>query len=239
MGQTDNESDARHPSGGGGPDLSGPDLSGPDDMGVAKRPGESITVCLMRHAKSDWDHAMLSDHDRPLNERGRRDAPRMARWLAQRGYLPDLILASTAARVRQTIEGLLSVWTHRPLVLTSSSLYLASPTTIREHLLCDAILPDGHRPRVAMVVAHNPGIEELTSQWLGMPTRMPTAAVAIFQCEPLRPEDLAGPRPRRFIALGLPKEIDLDDEATGSGPDRKRPKDARGDRPGSRGGRSS
>lgn len=206
---------------------------------MASPPRASITVCLMRHAKSDWGHAMLSDHDRPLNERGRRDAPRMARWLAQRGCLPDLILASTANRVRQTIEGLLSVWTHQPLVLTSPSLYLASPTTIREHLLCDAILPDGHRPRVAMLVAHNPGIEVLTSQWLGTPTRMPTAAVAIFQCEAFRPEDLAGPRPRRFIALGLPKEISLDDEATDLGSDRDPPRGSGGKGPGSRGGCSS
>ncbi len=224
MGRIDNESGVQH---------------SPEGSGMASRPRESVTVCLMRHAKSDWGHAMLSDHDRPLNERGRRDAPRMARWLAQRGCLPDLILGSTANRVRQTIEGLLSVWTHQPLVLTSSSLYLASPTTIREHLLCDAILPDGHRPRVAMLVAHNPGIEELTSQWLDTPTRMPTAAVAIFQCEPFQPEDLAGPRPRRFLALGLPKEIALDEESTGSGSDRNRPLDSRGERPGSRGGRSS
>jgi phosphohistidine phosphatase len=173
----------------------------------------TITVCLMRHAKSDWDDPALSDHDRPLNARGRRDAPRMARWLAGRGFLPEVILGSTAVRVRQTIEGLLSVWTHDPLVLFSQSLYLASASTLREHLVCEAVGRDGRRPRAVMLIAHNPGIESLTSQWVGVPTRMPTAAVAIFRCEAFRPDDLAGPRVRDVIEVARPKEIVLDGES--------------------------
>lgn len=169
--------------------------------------GGSITIGLMRHAKSDWADPTLGDHDRPLNARGRRDAPRMATWLARQGFVPEVILGSTAERVQQTIAGLLDAWTHQPFIWISSSLYLASATTIREHLLCEAILPDGRRPRTVLVIAHNPGIESLVSHWIGSPTRMPTAAIAIFQCEPLRPDDLSGPHPRRLIGLYRPKEI--------------------------------
>ena len=169
----------------------------------------SITIGLMRHAKSGWDDPQLADHDRPLNARGRRDAPRMAKWLAENRFLPEVILGSTAERVRQTITGLLDVWTHEPCVWTSSTLYLASAGTLREHLMCEAVLPDGRRPKTVLLIAHNPGIESLASYWAGGPTRMPTAAVVIFQCEPLRPEDLTGPCPRRMLALGRPKEIDL------------------------------
>ena len=64
------------------------------------------TLILMRHAKSDWGHAGLADHDRPLNARGTRDAPRMGAWLRGKGHLPDEVLCSTATRTRQTLEGL-------------------------------------------------------------------------------------------------------------------------------------
>ncbi len=53
---------------------------------------------LFRHAKSDWGNPGLDDHDRPLNDRGVRDAPRMARGLAETGFRPEVILSSTALR---------------------------------------------------------------------------------------------------------------------------------------------
>jgi len=186
----------------------------------------SINICLMRHAKSDWDDPSLGDHDRPLNKRGRRDAPRMARWLAAKGYLPEVILGSTAVRVRQTIDGMLGVWNHEssdsatdgPLVMLSQSLYMATPSTIADHIASDAITAQGHRPKTVLLVAHNPGISQLVSGWSGVATHMPTAAVAIFQCEPLSPDDIGGPRVRRMIDLGRPKE--LGDDGAESGTDR-------------------
>jgi len=60
------------------------------------------TLYLMRHAKSSWDYPELSDHDRPLNARGRRDAPLMGRQLLSRDVSLDLILSSTAARALTT-----------------------------------------------------------------------------------------------------------------------------------------
>lgn len=62
------------------------------------------TIYFVRHAKSSWDDPMLADHDRPLNPRGRRDAPHMAARLADLGVRPDGILTSTARRARQTAE---------------------------------------------------------------------------------------------------------------------------------------
>jgi len=165
------------------------------------------TLGLMRHAKSDWADENLSDHDRPLNGRGRRDAPTMARWLAAQRFLPEVILASTATRVRQTVEGLLSVWTHEPLVLFSQSLYLPSPRTIIEQVCCEALRADGRRPAAALVIAHNPAMEQLVSQLAGAATRMPTAAVALFECEGLDGATLHRLQARRCIAVGRPKEI--------------------------------
>ena len=61
-----------------------------------------IRLALVRHAKSDWGDPWLEDHARPLNDRGRRDGPRMARRFAEAGFRPDVILSSTAVRARTT-----------------------------------------------------------------------------------------------------------------------------------------
>ena len=62
------------------------------------------TLFLIRHAKSSWDDPALSDKDRPLGDRGRRDAPRMGKRLAKRDVKPDLILSSPARRALTTAE---------------------------------------------------------------------------------------------------------------------------------------
>lgn len=162
----------------------------------------------MRHAKSDWNDPVLGDHDRPLNDRGRRDAPRMGQWLTNRGWLPEVILGSTAVRVRETIDGLQGVWNHQPLVLLSPSLYLCSASTICEHIVNESITPQGTRPRCVLVIGHNPGMEHLVSHWSGSPIKMSTAAVAIFKCEPIGPEDVFTPRVRHLVELMRPKELD-------------------------------
>jgi len=62
------------------------------------------TLLILRHAKSSWSHPGLSDHDRPLNKRGKRDAPRMGQLLREEGLLPDLIISSSAKRAKTTAE---------------------------------------------------------------------------------------------------------------------------------------
>jgi phosphohistidine phosphatase len=62
------------------------------------------TLFLIRHAKSSWDDTTLPDKDRPLNDRGRRDAPKMGERLAKRDVKPDLILSSPAVRALRTAE---------------------------------------------------------------------------------------------------------------------------------------
>ncbi|MFY8201813.1 MAG: SixA phosphatase family protein, partial [Pirellula staleyi] len=65
---------------------------------------------LMRHAKSDWADASLSDKDRPLNARGRASATLMAQWMQSHQSVPDVVLCSTALRTRQTLELLTENW---------------------------------------------------------------------------------------------------------------------------------
>lgn len=134
------------------------------------------TVMLMRHAKSDWKQPGLSDHDRPLNARGRAAAPLMANHLQAEQGRPDIILASSAVRVQQTLELMQPQWDQPIETLSSRDLYLSSPQQIIDslrglHDVWDSVL----------LVGHNPGIAGVASHWSGGVIEMPTAAVAVFQ----------------------------------------------------------
>lgn len=131
-----------------------------------------ITLVLVRHAKSDWGDPGLDDHDRPLNDRGRRDAPRMAQRLADTGFRPDLLLSSTALRARTTAQAFSGALGAE--VALDPGLYGAS---------ADAILAAAAATRAAsvLVVAHDPGMTVLAGRLSGGGIgHMPTCAVARF-----------------------------------------------------------
>jgi phosphohistidine phosphatase len=131
-------------------------------------------LLLMRHAKSSWDNPGWSDHDRPLNERGMRDAPRMGHFLSEHGLEPSLIVSSTAIRARQTAERVAEVCRYTGPIVFEPQLYHAS-TSDWSHVF--ARLPDEHH-RV-LCVGHNPGLEQLLKSWTGDEIEMPTAALAV------------------------------------------------------------
>jgi phosphohistidine phosphatase len=135
------------------------------------------TLLLMRHAKSDWGDAGLRDHDRPLNARGEAAAPRMGRLLVERSMVPTRILLSTAVRARQTAELVAEaagVGTENCVSL--EDLYLAPPS-----VLLESIARRGGDAEILLVVAHNPGIEELVALLGRHPEAFPTAALAGFR----------------------------------------------------------
>lgn len=134
------------------------------------------TLLLMRHAKSDWSHAGLHDHDRPLNSRGRNAAPAMAKYIHQSKIAVDSILASTARRVQETVELMQTGWSGEfPNVVSTRNLYLATASMIESHV---AEMDD--RVMNLMVVGHNPGIEELASRLANTQIVFPTACLAVF-----------------------------------------------------------
>ena len=136
------------------------------------------TLMLMRHAKSDWSSPSLPDHDRTLNARGRAAAPLMAQHLTEQGAKVDVLLASSAVRVQQTLTLLQQQWCAEAVVWTVPELYLASPQEIARHI--EGLHDDWPR---AMVIGHNPGLSSLASQLAGEFLEMPTAAVAVFTAE--------------------------------------------------------
>jgi len=129
-----------------------------------------IRLVLVRHAKSDWGDPSLDDHDRPLNGRGMRDAPRMARTLAESDFRPEVILSSTALRARTTAEAFGAEFD--VAVNLDPELYGAPPRV----LLAKAAASGAHR---VIVVAHDPGMTALAERLSGGGiAHMPTCAVA-------------------------------------------------------------
>lgn len=136
------------------------------------------TLLIMRHAKSSWDQPGLTDHDRPLAARGRRDAPRMAQLLADQNLVPDGILSSSSLRTQQTAQGLLDVWGEIEQVQYMRSLYHADPEDFLQAL---SGLAD--ETSIAMTIAHNPGCEYFLDELTGAQERMPTAAIAHIELQ--------------------------------------------------------
>lgn len=116
-------------------------------------------LTLVRHAKSSWKHPELADFDRPLNKRGRRDAPFMAARLAQSGARPGLILTSPALRARLTALPLREALQLAPERLVEEPrLYEADAGRLLEILRG---LEAGIEH--VLVVAHNPGLTDLVN----------------------------------------------------------------------------
>lgn len=162
---------------------------------------------LLRHAKSSWADDELDDHDRPLSKRGRRDAETMARHLAQRGSL-DLVLSSTATRVRATLAPVLEILKPKR-VLLDRALYLAPGAKLLEHLR-----ETDEQVGTALLVGHNPGLHELAllladpDSPLELPPlsgKFPTGALASYRfgSEWRRLK----PRAATLIAYVTPREV--------------------------------
>ena len=146
------------------------------------------TLTLIRHAKSSWKDPTLPDWDRPLNKRGRRDAPRMGRVLAQRlDAIP--VAASPARRARLTLEGLCSGWPdlagldHR----IEEELYTFSQDEVAEWITAQ---DDGLE--ALFLIGHNPAFTDLVNALAGgyCLDNLPTAGYAELTLEIERWRDL-------------------------------------------------
>lgn len=146
-------------------------------------------LLLLRHAKSSWSEASLSDFDRPLAPRGQKAAPLVGAELAKRGWLPDLALVSPAVRTRETWRLASANWSQpQPPVAFPEELYEASA----DELLGEArSVPD--KITRLLIVGHNPGLEEFARRLAGpgsddkasrlIEEKFPTGALARFEFE--------------------------------------------------------
>ncbi|MDX8392205.1 MAG: histidine phosphatase family protein [Mariprofundaceae bacterium] len=137
-------------------------------------------LLLIRHAKSDWNDFNLTDFDRPLNERGQRDAPRMGARLKKTGIKPDIFLSSPALRARSTAEFIaMSLTFPTAQIEWVNELYLASATGMM------AIIR--HTPdtfNTLALVAHNPGISDLAASLANINIgNIPTCGTVHLRCD--------------------------------------------------------
>lgn len=118
------------------------------------------TLVMIRHAKSSWANPLQSDFERPLNERGKREAPEMGQKLKQAGIAPDLVICSTARRTRQTAKRICAELDYdMAMVRWEEKLYHCIPSVFEE-LLYEV----DEKVKTVFIIAHNPGITEFVNQ---------------------------------------------------------------------------
>lgn len=132
------------------------------------------TLYILRHAKSSWNYADLSDFERPLNERGIKTAPFMGELMAKKNFQPELILSSPAARAKQTALLVRKAGRMKAEVEYDERIYEASPLRLME-----IVSEIENEIESVLVVGHNPGLEGLVKFLTGEFQSMPTAALAV------------------------------------------------------------
>lgn len=148
----------------------------------------SRQLTLLRHAKSSWDSAELADIERPLNDRGKRDAPTMGQRLRRRGARPSLIITSPAVRARRTAKIIArEIGYPVEFIQREDQLYLATPDQILEIL--------GRQDnsfRDILLCGHNPGLTELANRLTGGNIdNVPTTGIVIIASDAPAWSDLA------------------------------------------------
>ena len=132
------------------------------------------TLLIMRHAKSSWDDAAMSDFERPLNERGLKTAPLMGEYIRENQPQSDSIVSSPAERAKQTAHIVKKSAQIESEIIFNEKIYEASVGRLLEVI--------GEQPETVksiLLVGHNPGLEGLVKLTTGETHAMPTAALAI------------------------------------------------------------
>ncbi|MGE0007897.1 MAG: histidine phosphatase family protein [Parvibaculaceae bacterium] len=172
-----------------------------------------LRLMLLRHAKSSWTDPGLDDHDRPLNPRGRRAAPRVGRFMRSRKLVPDLVLCSPARRARDTWKLASAALGAAPRLLMEEALYDFG----NGGRILDTVRARAGAATSVLAVGHNPSIERLARRLAGkgdaklrkrLAGKYPTGALAVISFDAadwdavedgkgtlavfVRPRDLAG-----------------------------------------------
>lgn len=161
------------------------------------------TLLLLRHAKSSWKDSEIDDHERPLNKRGKKDAPRMGKLLKDENLLPDLIVASSARRCRKTADHVIQASGYRGETRITGDLYESDAAKLREIITAS----DDSVTRL-LLIAHNPGLEELLESLLGVYTPLTTAALARVELPLDHWRELISETRGQLIHLCQPRELE-------------------------------
>ena len=161
------------------------------------------TLLILRHAKSSWKHPGGADHERPLNKRGKRDAPGIGRIIQEQRLTPDLILCSTAKRAKMTAHAVAEACGYDHGLELTRDFYLAAAA---EYVRVLREVLDSNE--TVMVVGHNPGVEDLLEALTGADEGLPTAALARVSLPIEHWRELALDGSAELVVLWRPRELE-------------------------------
>jgi phosphohistidine phosphatase len=168
-------------------------------------------LMLLRHAKSDWSAPGMRDQDRPLSARGREVAPKMGTYMARHGLVPDLVIASPATRVTDTLALVLPALAKQPKTMPDARIY----ETAADELLT-VIKETPRSVHSLLLVGHNPSLAELASLLMAsgdvearqrLIEKFPTAGLAVIDF-PLDDWSKIHPKSGRLDRFVPPRALD-------------------------------
>lgn len=162
------------------------------------------TLLILRHAKSSWKDAGLPDHDRPLNKRGKKNAPTMGNLIKSEDILPHWIASSTALRARKTAKAVAKASGFSGTIDYLDALYLAEPPGILETVRRTA--PESAN-RI-LLVGHNPGLEDLARLLTAQREPFPTCALARIDLPIDSWSELSESSRGELVGLWRPRDFD-------------------------------
>ncbi len=159
------------------------------------------TVILIRHAKSSWDDITIDDFDRPLNDRGKKDAPDMAQRLKKRDQEIDAFISSPAKRAKKTATIFAEEFKFdKDNIIFHDYLYMASPENFYK-----AIASAPKKANSIAIFSHNPGISDFANELTNARIDdMPTCSIFAVSADIKQWEDFQG-SPRKFLFFDYPK----------------------------------
>lgn len=159
------------------------------------------TLLLIRHAKSSWDQPGISDFDRPLNERGKKDAPEMAKRLKEKGIRLDYLVSSPAKRAKKTAKYFAEEFGFKKEDINLiEALYGATQIEFSQ-----AVKDINDKYNVAALFSHNPGVTDFASSLTNVRVDdMPTCAVFALQAKTDTWKDFLSAE-KNFLFFDYPK----------------------------------
>jgi len=159
------------------------------------------TLILVRHAKSSWDSIGLDDAERPLNERGKKDAPEMAGRLKDKKVEVEIFISSPAKRAHKTAKYFAEEFgLNKKEVLIVTKLYGASVGTFLE-----VVTSIEDKYKTAAIFSHNPGITEFANTLSSVHTdNIPTSGIFAVQANTNKWSDFTKAE-KNFLFFDYPK----------------------------------
>ena len=159
-------------------------------------------LLVLRHAKSSWKHPDVNDHDRPLNKRGRHDAPHMGELLQNEDIVQDLIISSTAKRARSTAKAVAKAAEFKGHITLKQSLYATPPTAY-----IDVLHELSNEHTRVLIVGHNPGLEQLVNMLTGEEHALPTCSLVHVQLRINSWSEMNNKTKGRLLRMWRPRDL--------------------------------